>query len=100
MLLTTLQFNQHVGTIQEIILRIQNVINDEGVQDIGRNFRQCTFPGEASDSKYKYYSYSTCATECLKKEQIQRCNCTHFNMIYDGLYLNNCIINNIIIYDL
>lgn len=96
MLLTMLQFSQqHDTTIQEILLRIQNVVNDEGVQDIGSEYRKCIFPNEQFDSKYKYYSYSTCVTECLKQTQIRLCNCTHFNMIYDGLYLNNIIINNI-----
>lgn len=96
MLLTMLQFSQqHDGTIQEILLRVQNVVNDEGVQDIGPEYRKCIFPDEQFDSKYKYYSYSICVTECLKRTQIRLCNCTHFNMIYDGLYLNNFIINNI-----
>lgn len=85
MLLTTLQFNQqHTGTYQEIFLNIQNVVNDGGVRDIDREYRKCIFPDEQYDSTYKYYSYSTCVTECLKKAQLKTCNCTHFNMIYDG----------------
>lgn len=88
MLLNNLQFNQqHDSTKQEILLQIQNVVNDEGVQDISTQSRKCIFPNEKFNSKYKYYSYSTCVTECLKKTQIQICNCTHFNMIYDGLFL-------------
>lgn len=85
MLLNSIQFNQqHHSTKQDIMVRIQNVVNDEGVEDISRESRKCIFPEETFDSKYKYYSYSTCVTECLKKTQIQICNCTHFNMIYDG----------------
>lgn len=86
MLLTTLQFNQqHEGTRQEILLKVQTVVNDAGVRDIDRELRKCIFPDERIfASKYKYYSYSTCVTECLKEAQLKTCNCTHFNMIYDG----------------
>lgn len=85
MLLTTLQFNQqHQGTVQEILLNVQNVVNDDGVRDIDRELRKCIFPDETSSSSYQYYSYSTCVTECLKQAQLKTCNCTHFNMIYDG----------------
>lgn len=88
MLLSTLQFNQqHENTIQDVLLSIQTVYNDPGVRDIDRKFRKCVFPDEAGNSRYKYYSYSACVTECLKDYQLRRCNCTHFNMIYDGLYL-------------
>ncbi|XP_037039516.1 sodium channel protein Nach isoform X2 [Bradysia coprophila] len=84
MLLTTLQFNQqHEGTEVEILLSLQNVINDKGVQAIDRNTRKCIFPSEQFKSSYKYYSYSTCVTECLKDAQLKVCNCTHHNMIYD-----------------
>lgn len=93
-LLATLQFNQQLhGTQQDILFRLQNVVNDEGVKEISRLTRKCIFPNEQFDSKYKYYSFSACVTECLKRTQIKVCNCTHFNMIYDGLYLNNFIIN-------
>lgn len=96
MLLTTLQFSQpHESTIQEILFSLQTIVNDAGVRDIDADFRKCIFPDEPFNTRYKYYSYSTCVTECLKQAQIRACNCTHFNMIYDGLYLNNFIINNI-----
>lgn len=96
LLLATLQFKQELHTTQQdILLRVQNVVNDDGVRDISRETRKCIFPNEPFDSKYKYYSFSTCVTECLKRTQLRACNCTHFNLIYDGLYLNNFIINNI-----
>lgn len=89
MLLTTLQFNQqHQGTLQEVLMNLQNVVNDDGVRDIDQKLRKCVFPDEKFDSSYKYYSYSTCVTECLKRAQLKTCNCTHFNMIYDGLCIN------------
>lgn len=56
------------------------------VRDIDKKFRKFVFPNEAGNSRYKYYSYNACVTECLKDYQLLRCNCTHFNMIYDGLY--------------
>lgn len=88
MLLTTLQFSQlHERTIQEILLSIQNVVNDDGVLDIDSVLRKCIFPDEIKfDNTYPFYSYSTCVTECLKRAQLKTCNCTHFNMIYDGKY--------------
>jgi len=69
------------GSIQ---MSLQNTINDLGVRDINPKLRKCIFPDENNDSKYKYYSYTTCVTECLKKAQIKACNCSHYNMIYDG----------------
>ncbi len=90
MLLTTLQFNQqHDGTDVEILLSLQNVVNDKGVQAIDPNTRKCIFPSEQFNSSYKYYSYSTCVTECLKQAQLKVCNCTHHNMIYDSILQNN-----------
>lgn len=88
MLLTTLQFNQqHDSTIQEILLNVQNVVNDDSVRDIDHELRKCIFPDEMKfDNTYRFYSYSTCVTECLKQAQLKTCNCTHFNMIYDGLF--------------
>lgn len=85
-LLTTLQFNQpHERSINEILLKLKNVVNDLGVRDIDRKIRKCVFPDEPFDTSYTYYSYSACVTECLKSAQLRICNCTHFNMIYDGL---------------
>lgn len=92
MLLTTLQFNQqHDATEVEILLSLQNVVNDKGVQAIDPNTRKCIFPNEQFNSSYKYYSYSTCVTECLKQAQLKVCNCTHHNMIYDSILHNNKI---------
>lgn len=87
LLLTRLQFIQlHPGSIQEIMLSVQNVVNDEGVQDIDPSLRKCFFPDELEfDTSYKYYSHSVCVTECLKQAQLKLCNCTHFHMIYNGL---------------
>lgn len=85
MLLTRLKFDQqYENSILEVLLSTQTIYNDPGVRDIDRKFRKCVFPDEADNSRYKYYSYSACATECLKDYQLRRCNCTHFNMIYDG----------------
>lgn len=85
MLLTALQFNQIIeGTTNKLLLKLQNTVNDHGVEDIAVDIRKCIFPDEVHDSHYKYYSYSTCVTECLKLAQIKACNCTHYNMIYNG----------------
>lgn len=85
-LLNTLKFNQHhENTLNEIFLSIQNVVNDNDVRDVKRELRKCVFPDELTIiTRYKYYSYSVCVTECLKQAQIMACNCTHHNMIYDG----------------
>ncbi|XP_031631442.1 pickpocket protein 19-like [Contarinia nasturtii] len=92
MLLTYLMFNQlHSGIQQYINLNVQNVVNDEGVQDISKKSRRCIFPDENFGSKYKYYSFSVCVTECMKKTQIEACNCTHFSMIYDDGLKCDCL---------
>lgn len=85
-LLTSMSFpQQHSGITQNIILNFQGVVNDKAVHDISTESRKCIFPDENIDSKYKYYSFSVCVTECLKKLQITKCNCTHPNLIYDGI---------------
>lgn len=82
MLLTTLQFPQiPEGFDGELLLSIQDTINEKNVRGIKPELRKCVFPDEPTDSAYKYYSYSTCVTDCLKKAQIRICNCTHYNMI-------------------
>lgn len=87
MLLTTLHFNQqHEKTVQEILLAVQNVVNDDGVRDIDRHVRKCIFPDEKFlRTTYKYYSYTVCVTECLKRYQLVLCKCTHFNLINGGM---------------
>lgn len=84
MLLTTLQFQQiPEGFDGELLLSIQDTINEKGVRAIKPEMRKCVFPDEPTDSAYRFYSYSTCVTECLKQAQIRICNCTHYNMIVD-----------------
>lgn len=84
MLLTTLQFPQiPEGFDGEILLSVQDTLNEKNVRGIKPHLRKCIFPDEPAVSAYKYYSYSTCVTECLKQAQIRTCNCTHYNMIVD-----------------
>ena len=91
MLLTTLQFPQIPdGFDGQLLLSVQHTANDPNVRNIDQKLRKCIFPDEPIPSKYRRYSYSTCVTECLKMAQIDACNCTHYNMIFDG---KDCQIN-------
>lgn len=84
MLLTTLMFPQIPdGFDGELFLSIQDTFNDNNVRAIDPEFRNCIFPDEPKGMAYKYYSFSSCVTECLKKNQISICNCSHYNMIVD-----------------
>lgn len=86
-LLHFLSFSQvPKGSETTISVRIQNTINDPAVRDINPVTRKCRFPDEPFDTSYKYYSYSACVTECLKRIQLKTCNCTHYNMIFDGKF--------------
>lgn len=83
-LLATLKFEQiPEGFDGELFLSIQDTKNDKNLRGINPEMRKCIFPDEPSNSAYRYYSYSTCVTECMKVAQIRRCNCTHFNYIVD-----------------
>lgn len=85
MLLTTLQFPQIPdGFDGELLLSIQDTVNEKNVRGIEPHLRKCIFPDESLESYYKFYSYSTCVTDCLKKNQIRICNCTHYNMIVNA----------------
>lgn len=85
MLLTTLMFPQIPdGFDGELLLSIQDTHNEDNVRDIDPQLRKCVFPDEPDEMAYKYYSFSTCVTECLKKYQITICNCSHYNMIVDA----------------
>ncbi|CRK97191.1 CLUMA_CG010588, isoform A [Clunio marinus] len=83
-LLQTLEMQQiQQGYDGELFLSYQDTVNYETLRDVDPKKRKCLFPEEQSGLTYKYYSFSTCVTECLKKHQIAICNCTHYNMIYD-----------------
>lgn len=84
-LLNSLTFHQILkGYETRVNLKLQNTVNDMGIREISQSVRKCVFPDEKFDTKYKRYSYSVCVTECLKKIQLKTCNCTHYNVIYDG----------------
>jgi acid-sensing ion channel, other len=85
MLLQTLYFPQiPEGFDGQVQLSLQKTVNDESVRNIDPVQRKCYFPDEQYPTKYKYYSYSVCVTECLKRAQLRTCNCTHHNMIFDS----------------
>lgn len=91
-LLNSLTFTQIAQGLETYVkLNLQNTVNDLGIRDINSNIRKCYFPQDKSETKYKYYSYSVCVTECLKRIQLKMCNCTHYNMIYDGKCLSICL---------
>lgn len=63
---------------------LQTVFNDPGLRNVDTSTRQCKFYDEEPESKYKYYSFSSCVTECIRKIQLKACGCAFHHMIYDG----------------
>ncbi|XP_055906306.1 pickpocket protein 19 [Eupeodes corollae] len=69
-------------TDQEIQLSVQSTTNDPDVREISPQFRRCRFPDENfKDSSYKYYSFTTCVSDCLKRLQNQTCGCISYNYL-------------------
>lgn len=64
-------------------INVQDVSNDPLLRNLKPSQRKCIFPDEAFESAYAKYSYSVCTTECIKRAQLNACNCTHFNYIVD-----------------
>ncbi|KAH8382451.1 hypothetical protein KR009_003602, partial [Drosophila setifemur] len=61
--------------------RSENMENDPDVHEIEPKIRSCLFPEEnLASSVYKAYSFSTCISDCARKLQMERCNCTHYIM--------------------
>lgn len=84
-LLTELTYNQDsLVEVALLQLHIQNVINDAEVRDLDPESRRCRFPDERLESLYPFYSFSVCVTDCLKKYQVDNCNCTHPHLFYGG----------------
>lgn len=71
------------GFIGDFIIKYQDIINEKNLRNVDPWVRKCKFPDETKGIKYKAYSFSVCATECLKHAQFRNCNCTHPNMHYD-----------------
>lgn len=84
-LLKTRQYDfRNKGTEYRLVINVRSIVNDDGVRDVPPSYRKCIFPDEPHKAKYKYYSFNVCIGECLKATQIDACNCTHPNNIYDG----------------
>lgn len=64
---------------------LNTILNDPGIRDVDVDIRQCRFQDEVSASKYKYYSFSACVTECVKEAQLRACGCAFHHLIYDGI---------------
>jgi acid-sensing ion channel, other len=67
----------HSNFIGEMIIQYKDIINAENVRNIDPEIRKCKFPDERGKFTYKAYSFTTCATECLKNAQIKFCGCSH-----------------------
>ncbi|KAH8278370.1 hypothetical protein KR018_000551 [Drosophila ironensis] len=53
--------------------------NDPDVHEIEPKIRSCLFPKENPPSSvYRAYSFSTCISDCTRKIQMEKCNCTLF----------------------
>lgn len=73
------------GYTIEILLAARHNINDEEAVNVSPQQRSCRLTNENLNSQYSYYSYSVCATECLKRIQLKLCNCFHHNFIVNGI---------------
>lgn len=78
-------------TYEKILLRVQLINNDNNVRKSSKDARDCIYPDEYEQfqSDYKYYSYSVCMTDCLKRLQIMNCNCSHF-ILHRGIRSFKC----------
>lgn len=74
------------GYSAQVLLAARHNINDAETANVDPRQRSCRLTKESSNSQYKYYSYSVCATECLKKIQLKHCNCFHHNFIVKGRF--------------
>lgn len=81
---SSLKENIFYGSTKEILIKVTEMVNDVGVQDVSINNRECRFPWEKEGIVYPRlyddYSHSTCVIECLMRAQISFCNCTHHLM--------------------
>lgn len=72
------------GTKKEIVFKVTEMVNDQGVRHVPIEYRKCRFTWERIDASvesiYEFYSHSTCTVECLMKFQVEFCNCTHHLM--------------------
>lgn len=61
----------------EILVNKQLMINDDGIQDILPEYRNCRFGYETlNGSLYKAYSYTACVNDCFREAQYKSCNCS------------------------
>lgn len=67
-----------------LALSLQTVENDPAVRSVEPAKRNCKFPDEAPQSRYRYYSFVTCIAECIKQAQVRACGCAHHYMTMDG----------------
>lgn len=74
------------GYSAQVLLAEKHNFNDPESENVNPRKRNCRLTTESSNSQYNYYSYSVCATECLKKIQLKYCNCFHHNFIVKGKY--------------
>lgn len=71
------------GFTGDFIIKYQDIINEKNLRNVDPWVRKCKFPDETEGTKYKAFSFSVCATECLKSAQVRRCNCSHPNLHHD-----------------
>lgn len=67
----------HSNFIGEMIIQFQDIVNNQNLRNLDPDIRKCKFPDERGKFTYKAYSFSACATECLKSAQIRLCGCSH-----------------------
>lgn len=86
--MTTLQIDSNnKGYAIDTTISLKTIVNDENVRHMGADMRQCKFPDEQTNSSFKFYSYTTCVTDCIKAVQIRTCNCAYHFIIFDSTVL-------------
>ncbi|XP_069704777.1 sodium channel protein Nach-like [Periplaneta americana] len=87
------------GEFDKILFKVVEIQNDPLIRQVSIEGRGCRFPDEKPDyyKRYKYYSYSTCVTECRIEEMLKSCNCVH-HILQPGMKENykQCDIDGLI----
>lgn len=73
---------------KEIVCKIMEVANDESINDLSMEERQCRFSNERTllgnqMDIYPFYSFSTCLMECMILIQMEYCNCSSHQLVAD-----------------
>ncbi|XP_024084069.1 uncharacterized protein LOC106664971 isoform X2 [Cimex lectularius] len=64
----------------EMTFQVNEIENDQQLQKVSVEQRNCRFPSENPFNLYKFYSYSACVVNCRAEAQKRLCNCTHHFM--------------------